>query len=211
MDLETIRREYLKDGLDFHNLDDSPIIQFELWMKQAISSGIQDPTAMVLATANEISQPSQRIVLLKKFDDKGFVFYTNYGSKKARDIAENESVSLLFPWYFMERQIHVSGVAEKLTEEESASYFRTRPRESQLAAWASEQSKKIVSRDYLISEYNKIEQKYQDSEVPLPAFWGGYRVKPSEMEFWQGGANRLHDRFRYKLTDTEWSIFRLAP
>ena len=211
MDLETIRREYLKGGLHLSDLDNNPFNQFELWMKQAIASDIQDPTAMTLSTVNSSGQPSQRIVLLKHFDTAGFVFYTNYSSQKAQDIANNNKVSLHFPWYFMERQIMVLGIAEKVSQEESKTYFATRPLESQIAAWASDQSSEIASRDFLIEQFKQVERKYSGRSIPLPEYWGGYRVLPEVFEFWQGGANRLHDRYRYQKVDDKWRPVRLAP
>ncbi len=180
-------------------------------MAQAIEAQLPDPTAMTLATVNAKGQPSQRIVLLKHFDDRGFVFYTNYNSAKGKDIAANPNVALHFPWHNMERQVKVMGYAEKVPVSESLKYFLTRPRESQLAAWASAQSDRISSRTVLLNQVESLKQKFQRGEVPLPDFWGGYRVTPESFEFWQGGANRLHDRFRYSPADTGWSIERLAP
>ncbi len=212
MDLESIRREYLLDGLRRDNLSDSPFIQFERWMSQAIDSGLPDPTAMTLATIDAQSCPSQRIVLLKHCDAEGFVFFTNYDSEKARDMASNANVSLHFPWHMMERQVAVRGIAKKIAVKESLSYFLSRPRESQLAAWASRQSERINSRKFLIAQYESMKAKYKEGDVPLPDFWGGYRVIPGYFEFWQGGESRLHDRFSYQKTDEgTWDISRLAP
>ncbi len=211
MDLEDVRREYLQDGLRREGLSDSPFGQFELWMEQAIGAKLLDPTAMTLATVNADGQPSQRIVLLKHFSEKGFVFFTNYNSHKAEDIALNAKVSLHFPWHTMERQVKVMGVASKISTAESLKYFLTRPRESQIAAWASKQSHGISSRSLLLNQFESIKQKFQKGEVPLPDFWGGYVVTPLCFEFWQGGANRLHDRFQYKNIDGRWVITRLAP
>ena len=211
MDLETLRREYLKDGLERENLDDDPFVQFEKWMAQFLKLGFADPTAMTVATVDSNGQPSQRIVLLKHVDKSGFVFYTNYGSRKAQEIDANPKVSLHFPWHAVERQVKVCGVAEKVSTTESLRYFTSRPKGSQLAAFASPQSKVISSRSLLLNEFERIKQKFRDGEIPLPDFWGGYRVVPTEIEFWQGGQHRLHDRFRYSLVDGAWEIDRLAP
>ncbi len=213
MDLEDVRREYLMGGLRRENLAASPFEQFETWMGHALKAGLPDPTAMTLATVSAEGQPSQRIVLLKHFSDQGFVFFTNYASRKAHDIDQNGKVSLHFPWHNMERQVKVMGHAEKIPAAESLKYFLTRPRESQIAAWASEQSRPLSSRTLLLNQVESIKQKFRKGEVPLPDFWGGYRVVPKVFEFWQGGANRLHDRFQYECEqDSEsWAIERLAP
>lgn len=210
--LEDIRRDYLLGGLSRDQLDDNPISQFETWMEQAIASQIPDPTAMVLATANEHGFPSQRIVLLKKLDENGFVFFTNYGSRKAAEMEQQPRVNLHFPWHMMERQVSVSGVVEKIPTSETLKYFLTRPKESQIAAWVSAQSRPISSRQFLLEQFESVKAKFAGGEIPLPDFWGGYRVTPQRMEFWQGGGKRLHDRFEYALDDTgSWNIKRLAP
>jgi pyridoxamine 5'-phosphate oxidase len=212
MDLEQVRRDYLQGGLRRADIPADPLQLFALWQQQAIASSLLDPTAMVLATVAAGGQPSQRIVLLKSLDEKGFVFFTNYESRKGAEIFANPKVSLLFPWHPMERQVRVCGTAEKITSAESAKYFATRPRDSQLAAWASNQSHAIESRTFLLGQLENIKQKFAEGEVPLPEFWGGIRVKPHQVEFWQGGASRLHDRFEYKLLDDQtWSVARLAP
>jgi len=211
MDLEDIRREYLQGGLNYDQLNRDPFQQFELWMNQAIGANLADPTAMTLATVDAVGQPSQRIVLLKHLDERGFVFYTNYGSAKAKDISANNKVSLHFPWQAMERQVKVMGSAEKVSVAETLKYFVTRPRDSQIAAWSSHQSSPISSRTLLLAQFESLKQKFRKGEVPLPDFWGGYRVEPHSFEFWQGGANRLHDRFLYIKEPHGWSIERLAP
>ncbi|HTQ98651.1 MAG TPA: pyridoxamine 5'-phosphate oxidase [Candidatus Acidoferrum sp.] len=211
MNLEQFRRDYLQGGLRRGELPDDPLQLFTTWQQQAIASGLVDPTAMVLATVNAEGQPSQRFVLLKSFDARGFVFYTNYGSRKAADIAGNSRVSLLFPWHMLERQVKVEGRAEKVSLLESAKYFATRPRESQLAAWASSQSHALGSRQLLLAQLDAMRHKFANGEVPLPDFWGGFRVVPSAFEFWQGGGNRLHDRFHYARHGDAWGIERLAP
>lgn len=212
MALDQIRREYLQGGLRRDDLPADPLELFATWQKQAIACGLPDPTAMVVATVAPDGQPSQRLVLLKQLDARGFVFYTNYGSRKAREIAGNDKVALLFPWHGMERQVRVCGRAEKISAAESLKYFMSRPRDSQLAAWASEQSSPLTSRNLLMQQLARMKEKYANGDVPLPDFWGGIRVQPHEIEFWQGGASRLHDRFQYRRSDTAtWEIQRLAP
>jgi pyridoxamine 5'-phosphate oxidase len=212
MKLEDVRREYLRGGLKREDLAENPITQFEAWLKQAIDAGLQDPTAMTVATVNAEGQPSQRIVLLKQVNDKGFVFYTNYESRKAQDIEANPLVSLHFPWHLLERQVKICGRVEKVSSAESLKYFLSRPEESQLAAWASAQSRPVSSRQLLMQQFNAMKEKFSKGSIPLPDFWGGYRVVPTAIEFWQGGANRLHDRFEYqRQEDGGWGIERLAP
>lgn len=212
MDLEQIRREYLSDGLRREHLAEDPVVQFELWLSQAVDSGVPDPTAMVLATVDEGGCPNQRIVLLKQLDKRGLVFFTNYNSVKAREISVNPAVCLHFPWHGMERQVRIRGVAKKVSVAESVKYFASRPHESQVAAWASMQSKRIDSRAFLLQQFATMKEKYLLGKVPLPDFWGGFRVCPDYFEFWQGGANRLHDRFEYSLKENnQWEIGRLAP
>lgn len=212
MDLEHVRREYLQSGLQREDLNDSPIKQFETWLEQAFASNLADPTAMVLATVSADGFPSQRIVLLKHLDEQGFVFYTNYASAKAQDIAHSPKVSLHFPWHPMERQVKVQGEASKISTAESLKYFLSRPKDSQLAAWASAQSRVIESRKLLLAQFENMKQKFADGNIPLPDFWGGYRIKPLRFEFWQGRENRLHDRFAYQKNEQNaWDINRLAP
>ncbi|MEK9647751.1 MAG: pyridoxamine 5'-phosphate oxidase [Gammaproteobacteria bacterium] len=212
MDIENFRREYLQGGLNREDLQDDPIAQFKTWLSQAVESGIGDPTAMVVSTVSAEGRPSQRIVLLKHVDDDGFIFYTNYGSRKAKEIEGNNKVSLLFPWNKLDRQVKVGGTAEKISVAESAKYFMSRPRGSQLAAWSSKQSRKITSREFLLTQLANMKEKFADGEVPLPDFWGGIRVRPHEIEFWQGGEHRIHDRFEYCLqNDGSWEISQLAP
>jgi len=212
MHYESFRREYIAGGLSREMLDASPIRQFETWLEQAVKAGLKDPTGMVLATVNEQGLPWQRIVLLKGLSHGGFVFYTNYGSAKSAAIAHNPKVSLLFPWNELDRQVIVGGTVEKMTVAESASYFLTRPRESQIAAWASRQSRPISARALLEKQVSVLREKFGKGEIPLPDFWGGYRVLPQQIEFWQGGEHRLHDRFLYQLqADASWSIDQLQP
>lgn len=211
MSLEDTRREYKYGRLTRESLAESPFDQFSLWMNQAIDSELSDPTAMCLATVNEQGKPWQRTVLLKGFDDKGLLFYTNLGSRKAKEIEGNANVSLIFPWVQLDRQVVVGGRAEKLTKTEVLKYFIKRPRGSQLAAWASKQSNRINSRQALEAQFMQMKQKFAAGEVPVPDFWGGFRVVPEEFEFWQGGESRLHDRFQFLLINKSWEISRLAP
>ena len=211
MSLKDTRREYQYGRLTRESLQDSPMDQFTFWMEQAIGSNLSDPTAMCLATVDAQGKPWQRTVLLKGFDEKGFMFYTNLGSRKAVDIEGNANVSLIFPWMPLDRQVIVGGRAEKLSKTEVLKYFIKRPRGSQLAAWASKQSSRLTSRQALEAQFIQMKQKYAAGEVPLPDFWGGFRVVPAEIEFWQGGESRLHDRFQYLLDDKGWVISRLAP
>jgi len=211
MSLEDNRREYDYGKLSRESLRDDPFDQFTLWMNQAIEAGVQDPTAMSVATVSAEGKPWQRMVLLKGFDAQGFVFYTNLGSRKAQEIEANAQVSLHFPWLQLDRQVIVGGCAELLSTVEVMKYFLSRPKDSQLAAWASKQSSRINSRQALETQFAQIKQKFAKGEIPLPDFWGGYRVVPAEIEFWQGGESRLHDRFCFKRNDDEWDIARLSP
>lgn len=211
MKLEDLRRDYLMGGLELADLAADPIAQFELWLQQAIELQLKDPTAMTVATVDASGQPSQRIVLLKQVDGEGFVFYTNFGSRKAQELLHNPKISLHFPWHGIERQVKVGGVAQKLSLTESARYFLSRPKESQLAAWASHQSRPVSSRQLLLQQVARMKEKFAKGEMPAPDFWGGFRVVPDEIEFWQGGANRLHDRFVYSRSGSDWTIARLAP
>ena len=212
MDFKAIRREYLKGGLDNNDLTTNPLELFARWMQDAIDMGLPDSNAMTVATVGRDGQTSQRIVLLKGIDDKGFTFFTNYDSRKAREISCNTKVSLHFPWHAIERQVEISGVVEKVMPDESLQYFLSRPRESQLAAWASAQSRPLASKEVLLQQFDAISRKFEQGEIPLPEFWGGYRVRPQQIEFWQGGQHRLHDRFEYTLQAGEqWNVERLAP
>lgn len=212
MDLSEFRKEYSSQGLHREDLNTDPVLQFEQWFKQANDLQVHEPNAMTLATISADGIPSQRTVLLKAFDEKGLVFFTNYGSRKAHHIAGNPGVCLLFPWITLERQVIVQGKAEKISAAESLKYFATRPRDSQIGAWVSNQSEIVSSRKLLIQKLEEIKTKFKGGEVPLPSFWGGYRVVPSTFEFWQGGSARIHDRFLYtRQQDGTWQIDRLAP
>lgn len=211
-DLQAMRRDYLSGSLTRESLAEDPLEQFSTWMDQAIEMQLVDPTAMVLATSARDGQVSQRVVLLKGVDERGFVFFTNYESRKSREIGVNSKVSLHFPWFPIERQIMVCGVAEKVSQQESRAYFQSRPRDSQLAAWASPQSRVLTSRETILEQFDALGKKFTGGDIPLPEFWGGFRVRASQIEFWQGGANRLHDRFMYTLqAGNQWHIDRLAP
>lgn len=211
MGIEDKRREYDYGKLTRDSLLNDPFKQFEQWMKQALKADIQDPTAMSVTTVGHEGQPWSRMVLLKGFDHRGYVFYTNLGSRKAREIAANNKVCLHFPWLQMDRQVIISGDAQPLSKDEVESYFAGRPRGSKLAAWASKQSDPINSRAQLEQKFADIQQRFSDADVPVPDFWGGYRVIPNMIEFWQGGENRLHDRFLYTLKKGDWQISRLEP
>lgn len=212
MKLEDVRREYSRTGLSDADLDADPLAQFQAWLKVAVTLELNsDPTAMVLATVGSDGSPSQRTVLLKHCDAAGFVFYTNLGSRKAREIDGNRRVCLLFPWSAIDRQVIVYGRAEKLGVAEATRYFMSRPYESQLGAWASRQSQRISSRALLEEAFEQVKSRYARGEVPLPSFWGGYRVAPDAIEFWQGRENRLHDRFMYTRDDSGWQVERLQP
>lgn len=210
--LEDFRREYTQGGLERDDLVDNPLEQFDCWMQQTIKAGIPDPNAMTIATVNAEGQPSQRIVLLKHLDEKGFVFYTNLNSRKAQELKQNPKISLHFPWHFLERQVKVCGVVEQLSKADVLKYFVSRPRDSQLGAWASQQSRPISSRALLLQQFEAMKNKFAKGEIPVPDFWGGFRVRPHQIEFWQGGAARLHDSFQYNLqADGSWLIQRLEP
>lgn len=209
-DVAELRRNYTRDGLSRADLDPDPVAQFRRWFTQAVEAQIVEPNAMVLGTTDG-KRPSARSVLLKAYDERGFVFFTNYESRKAKEIAANAHVSLLFPWYSLERQVSILGRAERISTAESLAYFVSRPHGSRLGAWVSQQSSVINSRQLLEMKLEEIKQKFADGEVPLPSFWGGFRVVPSEIEFWQGRENRLHDRFRYTKSGAVWDIARLSP
>jgi pyridoxamine 5'-phosphate oxidase len=212
VNLEEMRRNYANRSLDLPDLQADPFGQFDAWMREAIETQLLEPNAMSLATVSAAGTPSVRVVLLKGFDARGFVFYTNYHSNKARDIAANPSVALLFPWLPLERQVSVTGRAERISAAESLKYFLSRPRDSRIGAWASRQSEVITTRSLLEAKFAEMKQKFLNSEVPLPDFWGGYRVTPATFEFWQGRPNRLHDRFRYsRQPDGRWKLDRLMP
>jgi pyridoxamine 5'-phosphate oxidase len=211
-DLAALRQEYSTRGLRRANLKPNPFDQFQVWFQEALQAELLEPNAMTLATSNAHGRIRTRTVLLKAFDQRGFVFFTNYSSKKAQDLTENAQASLLFPWLPLERQVSISGSVEKISNAESLTYFHSRPRGSQLGAWASDQSTVIPSRPFLEARLEEMKQKFGSAPIPLPDFWGGYRIIPDMLEFWQGSANRLHDRFAYTRQKTDhWLIERLSP
>jgi pyridoxamine 5'-phosphate oxidase len=211
MDIKGLRKEYANPVLSRDMLAPDPFSQFARWFEEACAGELLEPNAMTLATVGADGQPTLRTVLLKIFDRDGFVFFTNYSSRKAREIGENQHVALLFPWIKLARQVTITGLAEKISAAESARYFASRPRDSQLGAWISRQSSVLTSRQLLMMELDKIKNKFLKGEIPLPDFWGGYRVRPVSIEFWQGQTSRLHDRFLYTRKDDGWTIERLAP
>ncbi|NYT52295.1 MAG: pyridoxamine 5'-phosphate oxidase [Candidatus Vesicomyosocius endoextente] len=210
VDLTGLRREFTQSGLNRTDLNNSPFGQFNLWFEQAQKADIIEPSAMSLATSDN-NEIGIRTVLLKYFDMYGFVFFTNYNSKKSKQLKSNPNVALLFPWLVLERQVKISGYVEKISMLESLKYFSSRPKASQLGSWASQQSSSLSSRKVLLSQFELMKVKFSKGKVPLPDFWGGYRVVPLKIEFWQGRENRLHDRFIYQLNKGKWRIERLAP
>jgi pyridoxamine 5'-phosphate oxidase len=212
LDLTALRAKYTTRGLDIKDLNPNPFLQFELWFKQAMEADLLEPNAFSLATVGNDMMPSIRTVLLKIFDEKGFVFFTNYKSHKAKQIEENPKAAALFAWLDLERQVKIEGSIEKISKTESLKYFLSRPKGSQIGAWVSHQSQVISSRSLLEQKFDEIRRKFVKGEVPFPDFWGGYIIKPVKIEFWQGGQDRLHDRFVYELqNDNAWTISRLAP
>lgn len=212
MDISSMREEYVNRGLHQEDLDDSPIVQFEHWFNIAIDLGLVEPNAMSLATVGNDMMPSIRTVLLKFFDETGFVFFSNYNSLKARQIEENPKAAVHFTWLEIERQVKIEGTIEKISSSKSLKYFLSRPKGSQIGAWVSHQSEVVSSRSILEAKFNEIKNKFVKGEIPFPDFWGGYILKPTKIEFWQGAKHRLHDRFLYTLKeDKTWKIERLAP
>jgi pyridoxamine 5'-phosphate oxidase len=210
-DLASLRQEYFTLGLRRIDLDPDPIRQFGIWFNAAVEVGIPEVNALALATVGENGQPTARTVLLKSFDPEGFVFYTNYHSEKGRHLEKNPRVGMIIHWKELDRQIRIDGVAEKVSREESSRYFHSRPLGSQLGAWVSHQSKVIDARRMLEARLSELEERFAGQEIPCPEHWGGYRVKPARIEFWQGRPNRLHDRFRYTREGDSWRIDRLSP
>jgi pyridoxamine 5'-phosphate oxidase len=212
MNVSDVRREYERAGLSEGELAAGPIEQFRLWLDQAMAADPQEFTAMTLATADREGRPSARVVLLKGVDERGFVFYTNYESRKGRELLENPRAALVFYWAALDRQVRVEGRVERTSREESEAYFLSRPLGSRLGAWASPQSERISGREEIERRVEEVERRFPDGEVPLPDSWGGFRVRPEEIEFWQGRTSRLHDRLRYvRSGDEGWRVERLAP
>ena len=209
--INTLRHDFSKQSLSESDVDKNPILQFEKWFKEAVNAKVNEPNAMTVCTATKDGKPSARILLIRNFDENGFVFYTNYNSRKGLEIEENPYCSILFFWPELERQVRIEGVLQKQSREESDIYFQTRPRTSKLGAWSSPQSKIIESRKVLDEAYQKNSEKFPDEQVPRPEFWGGYLLKPNRIEFWQGRPSRLHDRIVYEKQNAGWDIVRLAP
>ncbi|MBD6616902.1 pyridoxamine 5'-phosphate oxidase [Komarekiella sp. 'clone 1'] len=207
-----LRKDYTLEGLSKTEIDPNPFIQFKKWFDQALAAQLPEPNAMTIATATPEGTPSARMVLLKDFDQRGFVFFTNYNSHKGQELAENPQAALVFWWAELERQVRISGYVEKVSETESDQYFHSRPANSRLGAWVSNQSEVIESREVLEQRLQEFQSKYENQEIPRPSHWGGLRVIPSEIEFWQGRSSRLHDRLLYtRLNDGSWKIERLSP
>lgn len=211
IDISALRREYTREALSEHSVQSDPLGQFVSWYDEAIGAKVNEPTAMVLATSDKHNRPSARIVLLKGVNESGFIFYTNYVSRKGIALADNPYADLLFFWPELERQIRISGHVVKVSEQDSDMYFATRPRESQIGAWASQQSTVVQDREELEARYNSISDEFTNKDVPRPVSWGGYILHPLELEFWQGRINRLHDRIRYRKGEDSWIIERLSP
>lgn len=213
MDLSHLRQEYADHPLDAEHTSPCPFQQFEQWYQEAEKAELLEPNAMVLATVDRQGRPSQRTVLLKYFDKQGFVFFTNYGSRKAEQIAANANVAVLFQWLPLQRQVEINGVASKVSTAETLKYFVSRPRGSQLGAWVSQQSQVISSRSLLEAKMDELKRKFSAGKIPVPAFWGGFRIEPARFEFWQGRPNRLHDRICYLPSESSegWQRARLSP
>lgn len=211
INIQTIRKEYTKAELDIQNVNQTPILQFKTWFEEALESKVAEVNAMVLSTVSEENKPTARVVLLKAFDEKGFSFFTNYDSKKGKQLAQNPNACLTFFWAELERQVRIEGTVEKVSTQESDDYFAVRPKGSQIGAWASPQSSVIDSRDVLIKNQELLEAQYADLNIARPTQWGGYVLKPTLIEFWQGRHSRLHDRINYTLENNSWKIERLAP
>jgi pyridoxamine 5'-phosphate oxidase len=210
-DIQNLRRDYKLRTLSKTEVKVEPLEQFSIWFEEALNSQVPEPNAMILATVSEDCKPSVRTLLLKGFDERGFIFYTNYNSRKGLELEKNPNASLLFFWPELERQIRIEGIVNKISREESEKYFSTRPYKSRLGAWASNQSEVIPDRLTIIKKFLYYLVKFHSKEIPLPDFWGGYVLKPLIYEFWQGRANRLHDRIRYRRENDKWIIERLSP
>lgn len=211
MNLFELRKDYARAALDENGVDTDPVIQFEKWFEEACKAQMTEPNAMILSTVSELGKPSSRVVLLKSFDARGFVFFTNYESRKGKEISANPNVSLLFFWPELERQIRIEGTAERISRSESLAYYVSRPVNSKLGAWASMQSAVIDGRMILEKTWEQFKARFEGSEIPIPDFWGGYRIVPAAFEFWQGRQSRLHDRISYVQQNSTWSISRLSP
>lgn len=211
LNINNLRKEYRLKSLDLKDLNDDPFQQFKSWFEDAQMAQILEPNALILSTASLEAKPSSRALLLKQMDDKGFIFFTNYESRKSHELQKNPYASALFLWKEVERQVTIEGTVEKITREESKTYFASRPRWNQIGSWASRQGQIIPSRQVLENEYQRLENEWEGQEIPYPSFWGGYRLIPHRFEFWQGRPNRLHDRFQYRVKESGWHIDRLSP
>jgi pyridoxamine 5'-phosphate oxidase len=211
VDLAALRAEYADVGLDVTDLAADPFLMFQRWLGEAVAAGLHEPNAMVLSTAGADGRPSSRMVLLKGLDERGFVLFTNQGSRKGQDLADDPRCALLFPWHPLERQVRIEGTAHVLEREVVEAYHRTRPRGAQLGAWASLQSQPVASRDELAAAYDEMAARFEGRDVPVPDLWGGYRIEPEMVEFWQGRPGRMHDRLVYERDGEGWRIQRLAP
>jgi pyridoxamine 5'-phosphate oxidase len=211
VDAASLRKEYTRAGLDRADMKPDPLLQFHQWFEETLAADLHEPNAMIVATATPDGRPSARTVLLKGYDERGFVFYTNYEGRKAGELDANPACALLFYWGELERQVRIEGHATRLSDSESDAYFASRPRGSRLGAWASEQSRPVEDRSVLEERVRELEARYEGREIPRPPFWGGYRVEPEVVEFWQGRESRLHDRLVYGRTGDGWQIERLQP
>src|SRR6056297_1742252 len=209
--LQKLREDYSKHSLDESDVNSDPVEQFESWMKEAMNAEVPEPNAMTLSTVDANNKPHSRVVLLKGIEEGDFVFYTNWQSEKGSELEQNPNAALCFLWLELERQVRIEGVAEKLSQEESEEYFKKRPYKSQIGALASNQSSVVPNREFLEKRFEELEEKYNEGDVPKPESWGGYRIKPEILEFWQGRRSRLHDRIKYEKVGNKWDIKRLSP
>ncbi|MBS4012873.1 MAG: pyridoxamine 5'-phosphate oxidase [Bacteroidetes bacterium] len=209
--ISNLRKEYGKHSLDIKDVDKNPLKQFSTWFEQSLKSGVDEPNAMNIATVDQKGRPSSRTVLLKGVDESGFLFFTNYNSRKGNQINENPYASIVFLWLELQRQVIIEGRVEKISDSESDEYYNSRPFQSRIGAWASEQSKEIDSREELEQKFAELEKTFKDKNIPRPKYWGGYRLIPDRIEFWQGRESRLHDRIVYILENHNWKIKRLSP
>lgn len=210
-DIQKLREDYSQSSLDENDVDKDPISQFKSWLNESIQTKLPEPNAMTLATVDEDHKPHSRIVLLKGIENGKFIFYTNYNSSKGKEMDGNPNVSLCFLWKELERQVRIDGMVQRMSREESEEYFKTRPTKSQIGALASDQSQEIESRSVLEKRFEELHTQYATGNIPMPESWGGYKVEPNSIEFWQGRRSRLHDRIKYEKTETNWTIKRLAP
>ena len=211
MNYADLREQYKGKDFDVRDADTNPFLQFDTWFKEMMDLNVPDSNAVTVSTCSKEGRPSSRVVLLKGIDSTGFIFFTNYNGRKSRELDENPNASMLFFFKELHRQVRIEGRIEKVSREESLTYFHSRPRDSQLAAWASQQSSKIESRKELEEKFEKLNEEFKDKEIPLPEFWGGFRLVPDYFEFWQGRENRLHDRVAYEIINNEWRRSRLSP